>query len=97
MEVLGPKGPVRYGGADMQTWVHNQLQIASQIVDNPGGGLLFATQTIGQVRATLAEADADRWKEALALLAAAEDRGVRRDFSGARELLRQAREKIDQG
>ncbi len=97
MEVLGPKGPARYGGADMLTWVHNQLEIASQIVDNPGGGLLFATQTIGQVRAALAEADADRWQEALALLGVAEDRAVRRDFAGARDLLRQAREKIDQG
>ena len=97
MEVLGPKGPARYGGADMLTWVRNQLQVASQIVDNPGGGLLFATQTIGQVRAALAEADADRWQAALAPLDAAEDRAVRRDFAGARELLRQAQEKIDQG
>ncbi len=97
MEVLGPKGPARYGGADMLTWVHNQLEMASQIVDNPGGGLLSATQTIGQVRAALAEADADRWQAALALLGAAEDRAVRREFGAARELLRQAQEKIDQG
>jgi hypothetical protein len=97
VEVLGPKGPARYGGADLLTWVHNQLEIASQIVDNPGGGLLFATQTIGQVRSALAEADGDRWRSALALLEAAEDRGIRRDFSRARELLRQAREQIDRG
>jgi hypothetical protein len=97
VEVLGPKGPARYGGADLLTWVHNQLEIASQIVDNPGGGLLFATQTIGQVRSALAEADADRWRSALALLESAEDRGIRRDFSRARELLRQAREQIDRG
>ncbi len=97
VEILGPKGPVRYGGADMLTWAHNQIEIASQIVDNPGGGLLFATQTIGQVRAALAEADADRWREALTLLENSEDRAVRRDFAGARELLRQARAKLDQG
>jgi len=96
VEILGPKGPARYGGADMLTWAHNQIEIASQIIDNPGGGLLFATQTIGQVRAALAEADADRWRDALTLLATAEDRGVRRDFAGARELLRQVREKLDQ-
>jgi hypothetical protein len=96
VEVLGPKGPARYGGADLLTWVRNQLDIASQIIDNPGGGLLFATQTIGQVRAALAEADADRWQQAISLLGAAEDRGVRRDFDGARERLRAARELIEQ-
>jgi hypothetical protein len=95
VEVLGPKGPARFGGADMLTWVRNQLEIASQIMDNPGGGLLFATQTIGQVRAALTEADAERWQGALALLLVAEDRAVRRDFGGARERLAEAREAID--
>ena len=97
VEVLGPKGPARYGGADLLTWVHNHLEIASQIVDNPGGGLLFATQTIGQVRSALAEADADRWRAALTLLESAEDHGIRRNFAGARDLIRQARERIDAG
>lgn len=97
VEVLGPKGPARFGGADMLTWARNQLEIAAQILDNPGGGLLFATQTIGQVRAALAEADAERWQDAIALLHAAEDRGVRRDFVGARLRLDDAREAIDQG
>jgi hypothetical protein len=97
VEVLGPKGPARYGGADMLTWAHNQLEIASQIVDNPGGGLLFATQTIGQVRAALAEADADRWRDVLTLLADAEDRAMRRDFAGVRERLSEARERLEQG
>jgi hypothetical protein len=97
VEVLGPKGPARYGGADLLTWVRNQLEIASQIVDNPGGGLLFATQTIGQVRSALAEADADRWRPALALLEAAEDHGIRRCFADTRDLIRQARERIDAG
>jgi hypothetical protein len=94
VEVLGPKGPTRYGGADMLTWAHNQIEIASQIIDNPGGGLLFATQTMGQVRAALAEADADRWRPVLTVLERAEDRAVRRDFAGARDLLAQAREKL---
>lgn len=97
VEVLGPKGPARYGGADLLTWVHNQLEIASQIVDNPGGGLLFATQTLGQVRSALAEADADRWRPALTLLESAEDHSIRRNFTGARDLIRQARERIDAG
>jgi len=97
VEVLGPKGPSRYGGADMLTWVHNQLAIAGQIVDNPGGGLLFATQTVGQVRSALAEADADRWRAALTLLESAEDRAIRRDYGVARDLLLQAREQIDRG
>ncbi len=95
VDVRGPKGPARYGGADMLTWAHNQLEIADQIVDNPGGGLLFATQTIGQVRAALTEADADRWRDTIAKLAVAEDRAVRRDFAGARDLLAGARETLD--
>ena len=97
MEVLGPKGPEPYGGADLLTWAHSQLDLAAQIVDNPGGGVLFATQTIGQVGAALAEADADRWQDVVALLAAAEDRAVRRDFAGARERLHTARERLDEG
>src|SRR5262249_12105864 len=97
VEVLGPKGPARYGGADMLTWVRNQLAIASQIIDNPGGGLLFATQTIGRVGSALAEADADRGQGAIALLEAAEDRAVRRDYTGARERLSAARETIEGG
>ena len=97
VEVLGPKGPARYGGADLLTWVRNQLEIASQIVDNPGGGLLFAAQTVGQVRSALAEADADRWRPVLALLQSAEDRALRRHFAGARDLIRQAGEQIDRG
>ncbi|HEY4024939.1 MAG TPA: hypothetical protein VGO86_00805 [Candidatus Dormibacteraeota bacterium] len=95
MEVLGPKGPARYGGADLLTWAHNQLEIASQIVDNPGGGLLFATQTMGQVKSALAEADAVRWRPVVRLLDEAEDLAVRRDFTGARERITRARELLD--
>lgn len=94
VDVRGPKGPARYGGADMLTWALSQIDIAGQIVDNPGGGLLFATQTMGQVRAALHEADADRWRPVVALLRSAEDRAVHRDFAGAREELRAAREEL---
>jgi hypothetical protein len=95
VDVLGPKGPARFGGADMPTWVHNQLRIAGEIVDNPGGGLLFATQTIGQVRAALTEADSDRWQPVVALLDQAEDSAVRRDFGATRDLLARAVRLLD--
>jgi hypothetical protein len=94
VEVLGPKGPARYGGVDMVTWARRQLEIASEIIDNPGGGLLFATQAIGQVNAALSEADPDRWEDVIQLLERAEDHGVRRRFDPARELIAQARDKL---
>ena len=94
VEVLGPKGPARYGGADLLTWVHNQLEIASQIVDNPGGGLLFATQTMGQVKVALADADAGRWGEVVRLLDEAEDAAVRRHYGEARNFLDEALGKL---
>lgn len=94
VEVLGPKGPARYGGADMLTWARNQLVIAGQIIDNPGGGLLFATQTMGQVRSALEEADSNRWEQVIYLLQEAEDAAVRRRFEIARERLEQARERL---
>ena len=78
----------------MLTWAQNQLKIASEIVDNPGGGLLFATQSIGQVRSALAEADSARWREVVDLLDRSEDRAVRREFELARELLGQALERL---
>jgi len=96
VEVLGPKGPALYGGTDMLTWARNQLEIAGQIVDNPGGGLLFATQTVGQVRSALEEADGVRWRDAIELLEQAEERAVRRDFNRARELIREARNQVGQ-
>ena len=94
VEVRGPKGPARYGGADLLTWARSQVRIASEIMDNPGGGLLFATQTIGQVEAALSEADADRWHSTVQLLREAEDSAVRREFGRARELLAQASERL---
>ena len=78
----------------MLTWAGNQLSIARQIVDNPGGGLLFATQTIGQVKAALREADADRWQAVAELLDRAEHQAVRREFDRARELLTEAEARL---
>jgi hypothetical protein len=78
----------------MLTWARNQLAIASQIMDNPGGGLLFATQTIGQVKAALNESAADQWQGVVGLLDRAESEAVRREFERSRELLRQAAEQL---
>lgn len=94
VEVLGPKGPAPYGGADLLTWARSQLAIAGQIVDNPGGGLLFATQTMGQVRAALAETGADRWQPLIGMLEQAEDSAVRRHFGESRRLLAEALESL---
>lgn len=86
MEVLGPKGPVnRFGGADMLTWARHQLGVARDILDNPGGGLLFAAQTIGQVKAGLAEQGKGEYDQVVDLLDEAEDYAVRRRFALARE------------
>lgn len=90
VEVRGPKGPSRYGGTDLLTWARNQLEIASQIIDNPGGGLLFATQTMGQVRAAFDEAGDDRRQPLITLLERAEDAAVRREFEQAQGLLGEA-------
>jgi hypothetical protein len=95
VDVLGPKGPTnRYGGADLLVWARSQLRVAIDIVDNPGGGLLFATQAIGQVRAGLEESDRRRWAGVVAPLADAEDRAVRRDYQGARRLIEEALAKL---
>ena len=96
MEVLGPKGPLRRADADLLPWARNQLLIAAQIVDNPGGGLLFATQTVGQVKAALSEAASDRWHGVVQMLDEAEDLAVRRRFERARELLEQVRQVLQE-
>ena len=94
MDILGPKGPKPYGGAGLLAWAQNGLLIADQIMDNPGGGLLFASQTVGQVKAALREADRSRWRKAVELLDEAEDLMVRRQFAAAREQLQKAREAL---
>ena len=87
MEVLRPKELETHPGDAIIGWAHGQLQIARSILDNPGGGLLFATQTIGQVRAGLEERDAARWSPVIQSLARAEDAAIRREFTKTRKLI----------
>ena len=85
MDVLKPKPLDTHPGEEIVPWARHQLEIARSILDNPGGGLLFATQTMGQVKAGLQERDPERWEEVTSLLDQAEDSGVRRDFETARK------------
>jgi hypothetical protein len=94
MEVLHPKKMDTQPGDAIVRWARRQLEIARQILDNPGGGLLFATQTVGQVKAGLQERDATRWEEVVSLLDRVEDAAVRREFETARKLLDEARKKL---
>jgi hypothetical protein len=94
MEVLRPKEIETHPGDSLVRWARGQLEIAREILDNPGGGLLFATQTIGQVSAALSERDADRWDGVIALLGRAEDAAVRREFQFARQLLDEVSAKL---
>lgn len=75
-------------------WARGQLAIAADILDNPGGGLVFATQTIGQVKAAFQERDPDRYREEIGLLEQAEDAAVRRDYGRSRRLLEEALSKL---
>ena len=88
MDVTGIKGPQTPGQGRLAHWALNQLLIASTILDNPGGGLLFATQTLGQVRAALVDSGEERFREALLLLAGAEDAALRREFETSLDLVR---------
>jgi len=92
--VLKPKPLETHPGDSILAWARDQLALAGSILDNPGGGLLFATQTIGQVKSGLAERDATRWEDAVAILDRAEDAAVRREFAAARALLDQALESL---
>ena len=87
MDVLRPKELETHPGEEIVGWALGQLQIARSILDNPGGGLLFATQTVGQVKAGLSERDPERWEDVAAILDKAEDAAVRREFDTARRLL----------
>jgi adhesin HecA-like repeat protein len=89
VEVLRPKPLETHPGDEIVPWAGRQLEIATSILDNPGGGLLSATQTIGQVKAGLHERDAVRWEEVVAILDRVEDAVVRREFDSARGLLGQ--------
>ena len=94
MEVLHPKKLETHPGEQVIPWARRQLELAREILDNPGGGLLFATQTIGQVRAALEEREPDRWEEVIAVLGQAEDLAVHREFEQSRRLLAEAIEKL---
>jgi hypothetical protein len=80
MEVLRPKPLDTHPGEKIIAWARGQLEIARSILDNPGGGLLFAAQTIGQVKAGLHERDPERWEEVVTMLDQAEDAGVHREL-----------------
>jgi len=94
VEVLKPKPLETHPGDEIVSWARGQLEIAGSILDNPGGGLLFATQTIGQVKAGLHERDAERWETVVELLDQAEDAAVRREFAVARTLIDSAVAKL---
>ncbi len=97
MEVLRPKPLETHPGDEIVPWARRQLEIATSILDNPGGGLLFATQTIGQVKAGLHERDAVRWEEVVGILDRVEDAVVRREFGSARNLLGQVIARLGSG
>lgn len=90
VDVRGPKPLDTHPGDEILGWARAQLAVARAILDNPGGGLLFATQTIGQVKSGLAERDEERWREVVARLDRAEDAGVHRRFADARRLVDEA-------
>lgn len=94
VDVRSPKPLDTHPGDEIVTWARQQLQIARSILDNPGGGLLFATQTIGQVRSGLHERDAARWETVVTALTDAEDAGVRREFTIARQKIDEALGKL---
>lgn len=94
MEVLRPKELDTHPGEEIVLWARGQLEIASSILDNPGGGLLFATQTIGQVKAGLHERDPERWENVVSILDRAEDAAVRREFDTGRRLVGEAIAKL---
>ena len=89
VEVLHPKELDTHPGDAIVAWAEGQLEIARAILDNPGGGLLFATQTMGQVRAGLHERDSVRWESVVGTLEQAEDAAVRREFANGRRLIDQ--------
>ena len=97
MEVLRPKKLDTHPGDNVVPWARGQLEIARSILDNPGGGLLFATQTIGQVKSGLHERDPERWDDVVAILDRVEDAAVRREFDAARSLLDEAASKLGSG
>jgi len=94
VEILHPKELDTHPGDQIVAWARDQLAIARSILDNPGGGLLFATQTIGQVRSGLHERDAERWQDIVRTLDRAEDAAVHREFATSHILLDEALAKL---
>jgi len=90
VDVTTPKPMDTQPGDEIVAWARGQLGIARSILDNPGGGLLFATQTVGQVRSGLEARDAARWESVLQSLARAEDAVIRREFTTARKHIDEA-------
>jgi hypothetical protein len=88
VDVTGVKGP--YTPSDLAAWARAQLEIARSIVDNPGGGLLFATQAIGQVKAALQEHGEETYAEVVETLDRAEDGAIKREFGAAKKLIGEA-------
>lgn len=93
--MTGIKGPQLPGRERLGHWAANQLLIAQTILDNPGGGLVFATQAIGQVVAALSETEEERWAPVTGLLREAEFAAVRRDFRTCRDRMTDALSEID--
>ena len=85
VDVRRPKDIETFPGDEIVGWAREQLGIARSILDNPGGGLLFATQAIGQVKSGLHERNADRWRAVVHLLEEAEDAAIHREFAVARD------------
>lgn len=82
------RGEVRW------SWIREQLRIANEIMDNPGGGLVFGYQAIGQARAHLAEADEEAHGDVIGLLDRAEHEAVWRNYARSRELVEEALAKL---
>jgi hypothetical protein len=70
--------------------VREQLAIALEILDNPGGGLVFGYQALGQARSRLAELDADRFQAVIQQLDEAERQAIWRNFGRAQEIISEA-------
>jgi hypothetical protein len=87
IDIHGPKDLHSPAPDQVAAWARNQLVLASQIVDNPGGGLVFATQGIGQARAGLLEIEEPRWEALISVLHEAEDAAQHREYERCRELL----------
>jgi hypothetical protein len=94
VDIHSPKPLDMHPGDEIVAWAREQLRIARSILDNPGGGLLFATQTMGQVRSALHERDAERWKAVVSVLDRAEAAGVHREWVSSRHLLDEALENL---